>query len=98
MQQVPSLTCISHGARLCRPRPVAAFPRCGWSSTQPRSDNAQASCGGGERCRLMPFGNSAEEEPCGTLQSRRRCNPKGIVSTSPGLRGTSYPELGAAQI
>ena len=45
---------------------------------------------------LMPFGNSPRKEaPTGDLRNRPASNPKGIVSSSPGLRGTSYPGAGA---
>ena len=45
---------------------------------------------------IMPFGNSTPEPtPIGDLINQPACNPKGIVSSSPGLRGTSYPGAGA---
>src|SRR6185369_930422 len=47
---------------------------------------------------LMSFENSSKEASDGTSENRRFCNPNGIVSASPGLRGTSYPGLPAAWI
>jgi hypothetical protein len=41
---------------------------------------------------LMPFGNSGRRQTrAERSEDERFCNPKGIVSSSPGLRGTSYP-------
>ena len=41
---------------------------------------------------VMPFGNSVQwNAPTRRGKIHRFCNPKGIVSSSPGLRGTSYP-------
>src|SRR6266542_597670 len=46
----------------------------------------------------MPFENSAKEASGEASENRRFCYPNGIVSASPGLRGTSYPGLPAAWI
>ena len=41
---------------------------------------------------VMPFGNSPpNHQPLEYLGPQRFFNPKGIASSSPGLRGTSYP-------
>ena len=49
----------------------------------------------------MAFGNSARRKsrvPINREKDARLCNPKGIESFSPGLRGTSYPGSQAAWI
>jgi len=46
----------------------------------------------------MPFWKSTQRKNRAERRTDRRfCNPKGIVSSSPGLRGTSYPGLLAAE-
>ena len=45
------------------------------------------------RRRPHPCLSWERRRPAGEFPSRRVCNPKGIVPSSPGLRGTSYPGL-----
>src|SRR6185436_20784422 len=46
----------------------------------------------------MPFGNSNSENRVLCGKAPGFGNPKGIVSFSPGLRGTSYPGLGPRRL
>ena len=49
----------------------------------------------GEVLEIMPFGNSTlKKQLAERLNPQQFCNPKGIVTSSPGLRGTSYPGSG----
>ena len=55
-----------------------------WLRHQPRCETSKPG--------PMPFGNSApSRKRTARLKKRRFFNPKGIVPSSPGLRGTSYP-------
>ena len=73
------------GARLCRPRSAAArhalafsnFPRCGWSSTQPRSERLAAGNG------FAPLTSLSKSDELLITPSRSELVEPEVVATSP---------------